>query len=184
MQIAPALLSKYKLASPVDDWIDHWNKINKEQAAKSDEYKRLLQSLRAIRPDSVLILAATTHQPWLDQLIKRGQLFSRYRIKHFPGSRNRCHHNVCALWIMEQSVICTGFAYDVPHPPWPGAWYSHSWGLDCSKKTPRVIETTGCRFKDYYGVQLDDEDCQHFAIRVVVPMVETILGMEGTCARV
>ena len=128
--------------------IDFWNKVNHKQAAKSPYYKTLLQSLQAIRPGSVLLLRTPSDEPWLGQLIKRGQLFSRDKLKSFRGSHKRCHQNASCIWIMEQGLIGTGFAYTEYSSALPGAWYKHSWGLDYSTKTPRVIETTH-KFKDY-----------------------------------
>ena len=65
--------------------IAFWNKVNQQQAAKNRQYKSLLQSLQAIRPGSVLLLRSPSDEPWLGQLIKRGQLFSKNRIKIFRG---------------------------------------------------------------------------------------------------
>jgi len=75
---------------------------------------------------------------------------------------------------MEQGSIGTGFAYIAPSRLSPGAWYQHSWGLDYSTKTPRVIETTH-KFKDYYGVELDNEECKCFVLQNVFPMLKTVI---------
>src|SRR5258706_13558204 len=96
--------------------IDHWNNLNKQQAVKSREYKRLLESLQAIRPGSVLQLDGPSDQQWLSQLLERGQRFSRTKVEHFLGSRNLCHQNASAIWIMEQGIIGTGFAYSASSP--------------------------------------------------------------------
>ena len=76
------------------------------------------------------------------------------------------------LRLMEQGLIGTGFAYTEYSSVSPGAWYQHSWGLDYSTKTPRVIETTH-KFKDYYGVELDNEECKCFVLQNVLPMTES-----------
>ena len=154
--------------------IDFWNKLNQKQAAKSPYYKTLFQSLQAIRPGSVLLLRTPSDEPWLGQLIKRGQLFSRDKLKSFRGSHKRCHQNASVIWIMEQGLIGTGFAYTEYSSVLPGAWYQHSWGLDYSRKTPRVIETTH-KFKDYYGVELDNKECKCFVLQNVLPMVKTVI---------
>jgi hypothetical protein len=75
---------------------------------------------------------------------------------------------------MEQGLIATGFAYAAPSLSFPGAWYQHSWGLDYSTKTPRVIETTH-KFEDYYGVELDKEECKCFVLQNVLPMLKTVI---------
>lgn len=154
--------------------INFWNKVNAKQAAKDVQYRTLLKSLQAIRPGSVLLLRNSSDEPWLGQLIKRGQLFSKNRIKIFRGSRKRCHQNASCIWIMEQGLIATGFAYNTPSPGSTGAWYRHSWGLDCSREIPRIIETT-YEFKNYYGVKLHNEECQCFVLQNVLPMVETVI---------
>jgi len=154
--------------------IDFWNKLNNKQAAKSRQYRSLFKALRAIHPGSVLLLRAPSDEPWLGQLIKRGQLFSRDKVKSFRGSRKRCHRNASCIWIMEQGLIGTGFSYTAPSRLSPGAWHQHSWGLDYSTKTPRVIETTH-KFKDYYGVGLDNEECKCFVLQNVLPMVKTVI---------
>src|SRR6266850_2504150 len=154
--------------------IDFWSKLNQKQAAKNLHYNTLLQSLQAIRPGSVLLLRTPSDEPWLGQLIKRGQLFSKDKLKNFRGSHKRCHQNASCIWIMEQGSIGTGFAYTEYSSVLPGAWYQHSWGLDYSKKTPRVIETTH-KFKDYYGVELDNEECKCFVFQNVLPMVKTVI---------
>jgi hypothetical protein len=154
--------------------IDFWNELNNKQAAKNQQYKSLFQSLQAIHPGSVLLLRAPSDEPWLGQLIKRGQLFSRKNIKSFRGSRKRCHQNASCIWIMDQGLIGTGFGYTRTSPQYPGAWYRHSWGLDYSTKMPRVIETTH-KFKDYYGVELDDDECKCFVLQNVLPMLNTLI---------
>lgn len=60
-------------------------------------------------------------EPWLGQLIKRGQLFSRDKLKSFRGSHKRCHQNASGIWIMEQGLIGTGFAYTEYSRLLPGA---------------------------------------------------------------
>ena len=155
--------------------IDFWKKVNNKQAAKNTQYKSLVQSLQTIHPGSVLLLRAPSDEPWLGQLISRGQLFSTDRVKSFRGSHKRCHQNASCIWIMEQGLIDTGFGYTAPSPLHPGAWYRHSWGLDYSTKMPRVIETTH-KFKDYYGVELDSEECKCFVLQNVLPMVKTVIG--------
>jgi len=154
--------------------IDFWNKINNEQAAKNLQYKSLLQSLQAIHPSSVLLLRSPSEEPWLGHLTKRGQLFSRYKLKYFPGTYKRCHQNASCIWIMQQGMIGTGFAYNAPSRVSPGVWHRHSWGLDRSTKTPRVIETT-YRFNDYYGVSLDNEECKCFVLQNILPMLNTVI---------
>ena len=154
--------------------IDFWSKLNDKQAAKSREYKRLLQSLQAIRPDSVLLLRSPSDEAWLGQLVKRGQRFSKGHAKSFRGRRNRCHQNASCIWIMEQGLIGTGFAYTVPSPPSPGAWHRHSWGLDYSREKLRVIETTQ-EFDAYFGVKLDNEECKCFVLQNVLPMLKTVI---------
>jgi hypothetical protein len=154
--------------------IDFWNKINNEQAAKNLQYKSLLQSLQAIHPSSVLLLRSPAEEPWLGHLTKRGQLFSRYKLKYFPGTYKRCHQNASCIWIMQQGMIGTGFAYNAPSRVSPGVWHRHSWGLDRSTKTPRVIETT-YRFNDYYGVSLDNEECKCFVLQNILPMLNTVI---------
>ncbi len=154
--------------------IDFWNKVNQNQAAKNQQYKSLLQTLQAIHPGSVLLLRTPSDEPWLGHLIDRGQLFSRYRLKNFRGSHKRCHQNASCIWIMQKGLIGTGFGYTAPSPSLPGAWYRHSWGLDYSTKMPRVIETTH-KFNDYYGVELDNEECKCFVLQNVLPMVKTVI---------
>ncbi len=154
--------------------IDFWNKLNNKQAAKSQHYKSLFQSLRAIRPGSLLLLRRPSDEPWLGQLINRGQRFSRDKLKSFRGSQKRCHQNASCIWIMEQGLIGTGFAYTGPSSLSPGVWHQHSWGLDYSRKTPRVIETT-YKFDDYYGVKLENEECKCFVLQNVLPMVKTVI---------
>jgi hypothetical protein len=154
--------------------IDFWNKINNEQAAKNLQYKSLLQSLQAIHPSSVLLLRSPSEEPWLGHLTKRGQLFSRYKLKYFHGTYKRCHQNASCIWIMQQGMIGTGFAYNAPSRVSPGVWHRHSWGLDRSTKTPRVIETT-YRFNDYYGVSLDNEECKCFVLQNILPMLNTVI---------
>jgi hypothetical protein len=78
--------------------VDFWNKLNNKQAAQSRECKRLLQSLQAIRPDSVSLLRSPSDESWLGQLVKRGQRFSKDRVKSFSGGRNRCHQNASCIW--------------------------------------------------------------------------------------
>ena len=75
---------------------------------------------------------------------------------------------------MQKGLIGTGFGYTAPSPSLPGAWYRHSWGLDYSTKMPRVIETTH-KFNDYYGVELDNEECKCFVLQNVLPMVKTVI---------
>jgi hypothetical protein len=154
--------------------IDFWNKINNEQAAKNLQYKSLLQSLQAIHPSSVLLLRNPSEEPWLGHLTNRGQLFSRYKLKYFQGTYKRCHQNASCIWIMQQGMIGTGFAYNAPSRVSPGVWHRHSWGLDRSTKTPRVIETT-YRFNDYYGVSLDNEECKCFVLQNILPMLNTVI---------
>ena len=154
--------------------IDFWNKLNNKQAAKNQNYKSLLQLLQVIRPGSLLLLRTPTDEPWFGQLIKRGQRFSTAKLRSFRGSRKRCHQNASCIWIMEQGLIGTGFAYTGPSTLSPGAWHQHSWGLDYSTKTPRVIETTH-KFEDYYGVKLDNEECKCFVLQNVLPMVKTVI---------
>jgi len=60
--------------------IDFWNKLNNKQAANNQHYKSLLQLLQVIRPGSLLLLRTPTDEPWLGQLIKRGQRFSRDKV--------------------------------------------------------------------------------------------------------
>jgi len=153
---------------------DFWKKNNQKQAAQSRQYKSLLQSLQAIHPGSVLLLGNPSDEPWLGQLIKRGQLFSKNGIKSFRGSRKKCHQNASCIWIMEQGLIATGFAYNTPSPGSSGAWYRHSWGLDYSGEKPSIIETT-YKFKNYYGVRLDNEECKCFVLQNVLPMVEPLI---------
>ena len=153
---------------------DFWKKVNQNQAAKNRQYKRLLQSLQAIQPGSVLLLRNPSDEPWLGQLLNRGELFSKARLKSFRGSRKRCHQNASCIWIMEQGLIATGFAYNTVSPGSTGAWYRHSWGLDYSSEIPRIIETT-YKFKNYYGVKLDDEECKCFVLQNVLPMVEALI---------
>ncbi|MGE5854314.1 MAG: hypothetical protein ACM35E_14360 [Deltaproteobacteria bacterium] len=153
---------------------DFWNKVNDKQAAKNLPYKSLLQSLQAIHPGSVLLLRNPSEEPWLGHLMNRGQLFSRYKLKYFRGTYKRCHQNASCIWIMKQGMIGTGFAYNAPSPGSPGVWYRHSWGLDRSTKTPRVIETT-YRFTDYYGVSLDHEECKCFVLQNILPMLDTVM---------
>jgi len=154
--------------------IDFWNKVNQQQAAKNRQYKSLLHSLQAIHPSSVLLLRSPSDEPWLGQLLDRGQLFSKNQLKSFRGTRKRCHQNASCLWIMEQGSIATGFAYNASSPGSTGAWYRHSWGLDYSTETSRVIETTH-KFKDYYGVKLDNEECKCFVLQNVLPIVKTVI---------
>jgi hypothetical protein len=75
---------------------------------------------------------------------------------------------------MQQGMIGTGFAYNAPSRVSPGVWHRHSWGLDRSTKTPRVIETT-YRFNDYYGVSLDNEECKCFVLQNILPMLNTVI---------
>ena len=42
------------------------------------------------------------------------------------------------------------------------------------RNPPRVIETTH-KFKDYYGVELDNEECKCFLLQNVLPMVKTVI---------
>jgi len=154
--------------------IDFWNKLNNKQAAKNQHYKSLLQLLQVIRPGSLLLLRTPTDAPWFGQLIKRGQRFSTAKLRSFRGSRKRCHQNASCIWIMEQGLIATGFAYNGPSTLSPGAWHQHSWGLDYSTKTPRVIETTH-KFEDYYGVKLDNEECKCFVLQNILPMLNTVM---------
>lgn len=88
--------------------IDFWNKVNQQEAAKNRQYKSLLQSLQAIHPGSVLLLRSPSDEPWLGQLLDRGQLFSKNQLKSFRGTRKRCDQNASCLWIMEQGSIATG----------------------------------------------------------------------------
>jgi hypothetical protein len=169
-----SVLRKFSEVGTMSSHIDFWNKVNNKQAAKSQHYKSLFQSLQAIRPGSVLLLRTPSDEPWLGQLIKRGQLFSRDKLKSFRGSHKRCHQNASCIWIMEQGLIGTGFAYTEYSSVLPGAWYQHSCGLDYSTKTQRVIETTH-KFKDYYGVELDNEECKCFLLQNVLPMVKTVI---------
>src|SRR5580765_7968941 len=169
-----SVLIKFSEVGTMSSHIDFWNKVNNKQAAKSQHCKSLFQSLQAIRPGSVLLLVTPSDEPWLGQLIKRGQLFSRDKLKSFRGSHKRCHQNATCIWIMGQGSIGTGFAYTEYSSVLPGAWYQHSWGLDYSTTTPRVIETTH-KFKDYYGVELDSEECKCFVLQNVLPMVKTVI---------
>lgn len=155
-----------------------WNNVNQKQAARHRQYSRLLQRLQAIHPGSVVVLRTPSDEPWLAHLIERGQLFSRDKLKNFRGSRNRCHQNASCIWIMEQGMIATGFAYKASSRLFPGAWYRHSWGLKGSTRSPRVVETTH-EFDDYFGVKLDHEECKCFVLQNVLPMVETVLNKIG-----
>jgi len=67
--------------------IDFWNKLNK-QAEKNRQYKSLFKALRAIHPGSVLLLRAPSDEPWLGQLIKRGQLSPGIRLNASAGVAN------------------------------------------------------------------------------------------------
>jgi hypothetical protein len=154
--------------------IESWSRLNKRHAARNPLYKSLLQSLQTIRSGSVLRLRTPSAEPWLGQLIKRGQNFSRYKLKVFPGSRKRCHQNASCIWIMDQGVIATGFAYAAASSHSPGSWHRHSWGLDCATSTPRIIETTH-KFENYYGVILDNEECKCFVLQNVLPMAKTVI---------
>jgi hypothetical protein len=154
--------------------VDYWKKLNDHQAAKSPQYKGLLQALQAIHPGSLLLLRSPSDESWLGQLAKRGQLFSKSRIKAFRGAPNQCHQNASCVWIMEQGLIGTGFAYVAPSSRSPGWWHQHSWGLNYSTKTPLVIETTH-EFEDYYGVELDNEECKCFVLQNVLPMLATVI---------
>jgi len=73
-----------------------------------------------------------------------------------------------------QVLIATGFAYNTPSPGSSGAWYRRSWGLDYSGEKPSIIETT-YKFKNYYGVRLDNEECKCFVLQNVLPMVEPLI---------
>jgi len=47
-------------------------------------------------------------------------------------------------------------------------------GLDYSGEKPNIIETT-YKFKNYYGVRLDNEECKCFVLQNVLPMVEPLI---------
>lgn len=157
------------VANPV-----HWNPMDKEWKKRveamqlynedatapwlTNEMKKTLRALRdrilTFGGDEVLL---NTRDEDAEKVLERGQFFygSKYMKK---GEDCRCHQNAAYLWDAnrDRCQIATGYALSED-----GLWRQHSWVVQPMTRTVKVWETTVERVA-YFGVVLNDEECQEF----------------------
>ncbi|HMA36771.1 MAG TPA: hypothetical protein VKY74_20110 [Chloroflexia bacterium] len=85
-------------------------------------------------------------EPDLEALLAEGRVVAGPACPQ-PGWPGACHDNVAQLWHGQPATlqIVTGYALSAD-----GCWRQHSWLLDSSARTPRLIETTVPRLL-YFG---------------------------------
>lgn len=105
--------------------------------------------------------------PDIVKVLKRGEKFvtldgSKVTMK--VGQPSRCHQNSSDLWLVNEDNpdvdlrIVTGYALNDDD----GIWYCHTWLKDLASDT--IIETTILR-DIYFGVALDEDESQRFAVQ-------------------
>jgi hypothetical protein len=93
--------------------------------------------------------------PYLEDILKRGELFVPEEIQIVRGLRNRCHRNAAVLWLRGRaSAIMTGYYLAIDH-----VWHQHSWGITDSG----ILLDTHCGGRRYFGVRLEDLQAMVFA---------------------
>lgn len=146
-----------------EDWkkrVEAMQLYNEDATAPwlTNEMKKTLRALRdrilTFGGDEVLL---NTRDEDAEKVLERGQFFynSRYMKK---GEDCRCHQNAAYLWDANRGrcQIATGYALSED-----GLWRQHSWVVQPMTRTVKVWETTVERVA-YFGVVLNDEECQEF----------------------
>ncbi|MBD0369774.1 MAG: hypothetical protein ICV60_02895 [Pyrinomonadaceae bacterium] len=88
----------------------------------------------------------------LDNILDRGVIWKKWRVRMWEGVESQCHTNSILLWTVkpDDMRIATGFALSPD-----GLWRQHSWCV--SKDKRRVYETT-VRRTIYYGYVLTERE--------------------------
>lgn len=161
---SPDMVAKPIKWNPMsEDWkkrVEAMQLYNEDATAPwlTNEMKKTLRALRdrilTFGGDEVLL---NTRDEDAEKVLERGQFFygSKYMKK---GEDCRCHQNVAYLWDANRGrcQIATGYALSED-----GLWRQHSWVVQPMTRTVKVWETTVERVA-YFGVVLNDEECQEF----------------------
>lgn len=141
-------------------WLDMWRRENANAAKAFPPAAKLLRNLRSIpgASNSAVVRLTELDVEEIAALAERGMLFPSGRGRFLWRRRDpsRCHWNVADLWRESRGhiMVATGLALADD-----GAWRSHSWGV----RGKMVVETTN-RFDAYYGVLLEYDEAERFAL--------------------
>lgn len=149
-----------------DDW-KQW--IDSHQVYNDAEYlecdKETLDIMKALH-DRILSFGGdevcmTAFNDDDEIILSRGQFFYGKSRLH-KGEPQQCHYNSAKLWYENRGRcnIATGYALSKD-----GLWRSHSWVVVPKPRSIQIVETTVKRVA-YFGVVLNDEECEKFLFTV------------------
>ncbi len=90
-----------------------------------------------------------------ERMLNDGRIYDE-PVSQNGGNPNKCHRNVADTYRKSSKKgfkIVTGYAIGKDN-----VWYQHSWGFNNNQ----VIETTGHKYKMYFGYELTDEESDEF----------------------
>lgn len=126
------------------------------RSSGNDGYSRLNNSLidfggwRLVNPG---------HEPDLENILARGQLWPGGDAVMVRGRRSQCHANSAQYWArnMDRALLATGYALTDDD----GMWRQHSWCVVVGEEGTRIVETTEPRVA-YFGFVMTAEESVRF----------------------
>lgn len=124
---------------------------NEHQLLKSIE-----QKLLSFGGSNVMMEVLDSDNP---RVLSRGQFWYADKVIWMPYRPNQCHKNSCDLWVenKDKTTIATGYALCDD-----GLWRCHSWVIQIKDRSARVVETTPCKRKAYFGYAMMPDECEKF----------------------
>lgn len=92
--------------------------------------------------------------PDVDRILNRGMILDGSMARKGIGRSNECHGNAARNFRRFGYGIMCGYGLSED-----GAWRMHSWNL----RKDTIIETT-VRWVAYYGFELNESECEQFAL--------------------
>lgn len=134
------------------EWGLTGDKLDTEHRMLKDLEKRLL----SFGGNNVMFEVLDSDTP---RILERGQFWYNDKVVWLPHRANQCHQNSCDLWVenKDATTIATGYALSED-----GLWRCHSWVIKFNAQSARVVETTPCRRKAYFGYAMTLNECEKF----------------------